>query len=163
MLPRSRAPFPAPPGSGTEPRRSPRTRRPGHVCRRGTQFPGLWVESVRAAGDFAGFLPAEARPSARELRGLGVAVFVIRTVPRTDALRHAPPWSSRPENPLRSSSSNDDFMPLVFVPRKPETRPLSANVKADQLDSQGRAHIPANAGVLRATCLLDAGRRGNAG
>lgn len=122
-----------------------------------------FVESVQAASDFAGFLPpAEATALRRELRSLGVAVFVIRTV-REQMRYDTPRLVVEAGKPFEVIVENDDFMPhnLVFVPpgSREKAATLSANMKPEQLDSQGRAYIPANAGVLGATRLLDAGRR----
>lgn len=122
-----------------------------------------FVETVQAAGDFAGFLPpAEATALRKELRALGVAVFVIRTV-REQMRYDTPRLVVEAGKPFEVIVENDDFMPhnLVFVP--PDSREkaatLAAEMKPEQLDARGRAYIPGQVEVLGASRLLNAGQR----
>jgi azurin len=122
-----------------------------------------FVETVQAAGDLAGFLPAaEATALRKELRGLGVAVFVIRTV-REQMRYDAPRLVVESGKPFEVIVENDDFMPhnLVFVtPGSREKLATAAStMKPEQLDAQGRAYIPDGFGVLGATRLLEANKR----
>ena len=122
-----------------------------------------FVETVQAAGDLAGFLPSpEAAALRRELRELGVSVFVLRTV-REQMRYDTPRLVVETGKPFEVILENDDFMPhnLVFVPPGMRERAAMAseNMRPDELDSEGRAYIPAGVPVLAATRMLDAGRR----
>jgi glucose/arabinose dehydrogenase/azurin len=122
-----------------------------------------FVETVQTAKDMAGYLPAAPAAALRkELKDLGVAVFVIRTV-REQMRYDIPRLVVEPGKPFEIILENDDFMPhnLVFV--QPGTREAvatrAATMKPEQLDFQGRAYIPDSKDVFAGTRLLDAGQR----
>lgn len=122
-----------------------------------------FVETVQTAKDMAGYLPAaQAAALRKELKDLGVAVFVIRTV-REQMRYDISRLVVEPGKPFEIILENDDFMPhnLVFV--QPGTREAvatrAATMKPEQLDFQGRAYIPDSKDVFGGTRLLDAGQR----
>jgi len=122
-----------------------------------------FVESVQTAGDLAGFLPAdEAAALRKELRGLGVSVFVLRTV-REQMRYDAPRLVVEAGKPFEVILENDDFMPhnVVFVApgQRERIATLAAEMRPDQLDSQGRAYLPKEFPILGASRMLDSGRR----
>ena len=122
-----------------------------------------YVETVQTAKELAGFLPVDAaRALRRELKDLGVSVFVIRTVReqmRYDTARLV----VEPGKQFEILLENDDFMPhnLVFV--QPGSREAVANLaavmKPEQLDSQGRSYVPNDKNVIAGTRLIEAGQR----
>ena len=122
-----------------------------------------YVETVQTAKDLAGYLPADQAAALRkQLKELGVAVFVVRTV-REQMRYDLPRIVVEPGKPFEVILENDDFMPhnLAFV--QPGTREsvanLAANMKPTQLDSQGRSYVPDSKDVMAATRLLEAGQR----
>ncbi len=122
-----------------------------------------YVETVQLAEDLAGLLdPAEGVALRRELKGLRVAVFVVRTV-REQMRYDVPRLVVEAGKPFEVAFENGDFMPhnLVFV--KPGTRAnvgaASALLQPDRFDRQGRAFVPATADIWAATKLLESGQR----
>lgn len=122
-----------------------------------------YVETVQFAGDLAGVLPAEQGAALRkDLKQLRVAVFVVRTV-REQMRYDTPRLVVEAGKPFEVIVENGDFMPHNFAVVNPGTRPtlaaLSAVMKPDQLDSDGRAFIPKSPDILAATRLLEPGQR----
>ncbi|MBN8249469.1 MAG: dehydrogenase, partial [Verrucomicrobia bacterium] len=122
-----------------------------------------FVETVQTAGDLAGFLPpADATALRRELRELGVSVFVLRTV-REQMRYDSPRLVVETGKPFEVILENDDFMPhnVVFVApgKREQIATLAAEMRPDQLDSQGRAYLPRDFPVLGASRMLDSGKR----
>lgn len=105
-----------------------------------------FIETVQAGSELAGLLPpADAARLRKELRGLGVSVFVVKTVReqmRYDTTRLV----VEAGKPIEIIIENTDAMPHNFVVVQPASRQEVAeaaqNMKPDALDSQGRAFIP---------------------
>src|SRR5204863_9900619 len=113
-----------------------------------------YCEIVQLAEDMAGLLPAEKAASLRkELRGLRVSLFVIRTV-REQMRYDTPRLVVEADKPFEVIFENADFMPhnLLFV--KPDTREkvglAAADMKPEQLDKEGRAYVPKTPDILGA-------------
>ncbi|HVY72059.1 MAG TPA: discoidin domain-containing protein, partial [Verrucomicrobiae bacterium] len=122
-----------------------------------------FVETVQLAGDLAGFLPADKAAALRtDLKGLRVAVFVLRTV-REQMRYDAPRLVVEAGKPFELIVANDDFMPHNVVVVKPGAREAvgqaAATMLPDQLDSKGRAFIPNRPEILGATRLIESGQR----
>ncbi len=122
-----------------------------------------FVETTQAAIDLAGFLPADQAASVRkELRGLGVSVFVIRTV-REQMRYDTPRIVVEAGKPFEIILVNDDFMQHNLTVVKPGAREKvgkAADVmKPDALDDRGRAFMPKMSEILSGTRLLDAGQK----
>lgn len=122
-----------------------------------------FIETTQAALDLAGFLPADQAAQVRkELRGLGVAVFVIRTV-REQMRYDTPRIVVEAGKPFEIILVNDDFMQHNLVVVKPGAREkvgrTTDTMKPDQLDDRGRAFVPKMPEILSATRLLDSGQK----
>ncbi len=122
-----------------------------------------FVETTQAALDLAGFLPVEQASQVRkELRGLGVAQFVIHTV-REQMRYDTPRIVVEAGKPFEIILVNDDFMQHNLAVVKPGTREKVGKVtdamKPDVLDDRGRAFMPKMPEILSATRLLDAGQK----
>ena len=123
-----------------------------------------FVETTQTGIEMASLLPAaDATRLRKELRGLGVSVFVVKTVReqmRYDTTRLVVEVGK----PFEVIMENLDAMPhnLVFV--EPGTRQSVAESVAtmppDKLDSRGRPYLPPNdKRVLNATKLLEPGQK----
>jgi azurin len=121
-----------------------------------------YIETSQAASEIAGLLPpAEGTPIRKELRGLGVSVFVIKTVReqmRYDTTRLVVEVGK----PFEVIMENLDFMPhnICFVePGQRQSVATSVEkMRPDQLDKQGRAYMPAkDKGILGASKLVEPG------
>ncbi len=119
-----------------------------------------FIEITQAATEIAGLLPpADATTLRKELRSLGVSVFVIKTVReqmRYDNARLV----VEAGKPFEVILENTDAMPhnLVFVQpgSRQEVAEAAQNMKPDALDKQGRAFIPKDhAKIIAATRLVE--------
>lgn len=118
---------------------------------------------TQCADDLASMLPNdEAVRVRRELRALGVPVFVLHTVReqmRYDRTRLV----VEAGKPFEIVLQNDDFMAHNLAVVKPGTRAavgaLSAVMSPTALDAQGRAFVPATGDVLAAMPLVEPARR----
>lgn len=120
-----------------------------------------FVETVQFASDLAGFLPAEESTKLRkELRGLSVAVFVVRTV-REQMRFDTPRIVVEAGKPFELIVENADFMPHNLVVVKPGTREkvgtAAALMRPDEVDGRGRLYFPRSQDVLDGTKLLASG------
>ncbi len=127
-----------------------------------------FVEMIQAGAEFAGFLPPEKTEAVRkELRALGVSVFVVKTV-REQMRYDTPRLVVEAGKPFEVIFENLDLMPhnLVFV--QPGTRKAVAEavqgMKPDKLDSAGRAYLPGDGKkldprVLAASRLIEPGQK----
>jgi azurin len=121
-----------------------------------------YIEALQTAGDLVGLLPAADADSIRaQLKELRVDVFVLRTV-REQMRYDTPRLVVEAGKPFEIILENDDFMPHNLVVVKPGARELvgvvSDMMQPTQLDSQGRAFVPANPGILGATRLVEPGQ-----
>ena len=94
---------------------------PGDPERSGTDQD--YVETVQFASELAGVLPPDQSSAVRkELKSLKVAVFVINTLARANALRHNPPGRGEQGKPFEIIFQNNDFMPHNLAVVKPGMR-----------------------------------------
>lgn len=123
-----------------------------------------FVETLQAGMEMAALLPPDqGTPLRKELRGLGVSTFVIKTVReqmRYDTQRIV----VEAGKPFRVIFQNEDFMPhnlLVVEPGKRQAVAEAAMVmKPGELDKKGRAFVPKkDSEILAASKLLEAGQQ----
>ncbi|MEY2407993.1 MAG: hypothetical protein QOF48_663, partial [Verrucomicrobiota bacterium] len=122
-----------------------------------------YIETIQVAGDLSGALPAETATSLRkELRGLGVAVFVVKTV-REQMRYDTPRIVVEVGKPFEILLVNEDFMQHNLAVVKPGTREkvgqMSDTMPPDKLDDRGRAFLPKTTDIISATRLLDSGQK----
>jgi azurin len=123
-----------------------------------------FVETVQAATQLAGLLdPSEALAVRKELRGLGVSVFVVKTV-REQMRYDTPRIVVEAGKPFELIVENADVMPHNLLVVKPGARQsVSESVQTrrpDQLDKKGRPYVPEkDERVLEATRLLEPGQK----
>jgi azurin len=122
-----------------------------------------YIETMNVAGDLASALPADQATALRkELRGLSVPVFVIKTV-REQMRYDTPRIVVEAGKPFEIILVNDDFMQHNLVVVKPGAREkvgkLADVMPPDKLDDRGRAFFPNTPDILSGTKLLDAGQR----
>ena len=123
-----------------------------------------FIESVQFGKEMAALLPeADARRIAKELRGLGVSVFVVKTV-REQMRYDIAQLTVEAGKPFEIIFENMDAMPHNLVIVKPGTRQKVAEsvqtAKPDKLDKQGRAYVPEkDADVIAATKLVEPGQK----
>jgi glucose/arabinose dehydrogenase/azurin len=122
-----------------------------------------FIEAMNVASDLAGALPADQATSLRkELRGLSVPVFVIKTV-REQMRYDTPRIVVEAGKPFEIILVNDDFMQHNLVVVKPGTREkvgkLADAMTPDKLDDRGRAFFPKTSDIISGTKLLDAGQK----
>ena len=121
-----------------------------------------YVQVAQFAGEIAGLLPAaEAARIRKELRGLGVSVFVIRTV--HEQMRYdSPRIVVEVGKPFEIILENGDNQPHNLVVVKPGAHEAvgqaSALMTPDKLDKQGRAYIPKLPEILEATKTIEPGQ-----
>jgi len=121
-----------------------------------------YAASLQLANDLAAMLPASESPAiAKQLRDLHIDVFVVSTVReqmRYDTTRLV----VEPRKTVAIILENNDFMPHNLVIVKPGKRPeigmMSATMKPDELDSEGRAYLPKSADIVAATKLVEPGQ-----
>ncbi|MBL9135637.1 MAG: HEAT repeat domain-containing protein [Verrucomicrobiales bacterium] len=122
-----------------------------------------FAETMQLADDLAGFLPADqATALRRELRGMRVATFVIRTV-REQMRYDTPRLVVEAGKPFELIVENGDFMPHNLVIVKPGAREkvgvAASTMRPDQFDNRGRAYVPRSDEILAATRLLESGQK----
>ncbi len=124
-----------------------------------------FVESLQTGMEVASLLPAtDAARVRKELRGLGVNVYVIKTV-REQMRYDTPRLVVEAGKPFEVIFENVDLMPhnIVFV--QPGTRQQIAEavqtMKPDQLDKEGRAYLPQKGDkrILNASHLIEPGKK----
>ena len=123
-----------------------------------------FVEAVQAGSALAVLLPtAEAIRVRKELRGLAVSVFVVKTV-REQMRYDVPRLVVEAGKPFEVIVENVDMMPHNFVVVMPGTRQAVSEAvqtqKPDQLDKKGRPYIPnGDKRVLEGTKMLEPGQK----
>ncbi len=123
-----------------------------------------FIETVQFGSEMAALLPAaEATRIRKELRNLGVSVFVVKTV-REQMRYDISQIVVEAGTPFEIIIENMDAMPhnIVFV--KPGQRQRVAEfvqtAKPDKLDKQGRAYVPEkDADVFAASKLVEPGQK----
>jgi len=127
-----------------------------------------FVEVVQAGNEFASLLaPADSARIKKELRGLGVSVFVVKSV-REQMRYDTPRIVVEAGKPFEVIFENVDAMAHNFVVVEPGTRQAVAEaaqgMKPDVLDKDGRAYVPqegkkTDKRVLGATKLVEPGQK----
>ncbi len=123
-----------------------------------------FVEAVQFGNQIAGFLPdAEAARIRKELRSLGVSVFVVKTI-REQMRYDTDRLVVEAGKPFEVIFENVDLMPhnIVFV--EPGARQAVSEavqtMKPDELDKHGRAYVPtADHRVLSASKMIEPGQK----
>ena len=123
-----------------------------------------FIETVQFGTQLAALLPeADAARIRKELRGLGVSVFVVKTVREQMRYDNAQ-IVVEAGKPFEVIFENVDAMPhnIVFV--KPGQRQRVAEsvqtAKADKLDKQGRAYVPEkDSDVIAASKMVEPGQK----
>ncbi len=121
-----------------------------------------YVGIIQIADELAGALPAtEAEALRRTIKGLRVAVFVIRAVP--EQLRYDTPRLVVPAGKaFEIIFENPDVMPHNLVVVKPNAREKVGTAAMTMLpetrDSHGRAFVPESTDVIAATRTLETGQ-----
>ena len=118
-----------------------------------------FIETVQAGGELASLLPpADAARIRKELRGLGVSVFVIKTI-REQMRYDTPRLVVEAGKPFEIILENLDAMGHNLVIVKPGTKEkvgtAAATMTPDKLDTQGRAFLPKSDDILAATKLVE--------
>jgi azurin len=122
-----------------------------------------YVETLQVGQELAALLPPEsANGLRRQLRALGVPVFVIKTV--HEQMRYdTPRIVVEPGKPLEVIFENLDAMPhnIVFVtPGARESLATAAQTMSPtKLDKKGRAYVPAGEKVLEASKIIEPGQK----
>jgi azurin len=124
-----------------------------------------YVETTQTGMELAGLLGTEGAALRKELRGLGVSVYVIKTVReqmRYDTTRLV----VEAGKPFEVIMENTDFMPhnIVFVQpgSRLEIAKEVSTQKPDKLDKQGRAYFPdpkKEKRVIDGTPLVEGGKK----
>ncbi len=123
-----------------------------------------FIEAVQFGTEMAALLPeADATRIRKELRSLGVSVFVVKTV-REQMRYDNTHIVTEAGKPFEIIFENLDAMPHNLVIVKPGTRQKIAEAvqtaKPDKLDKQGRAYVPEkDSDVLAATKLVEPGQK----
>jgi azurin len=123
-----------------------------------------FIETVQAGSEMAGLMPSAERTKIRkDLRGLGVSVFVVKTV-REQMRYDNPRLVVEAGKPFEIIFENLDFMPHNLVVVMPGTRQAVAEavqtMKPDHLDKQGRPYVPQkDKRVLEASHLIEPGHK----
>ena len=122
-----------------------------------------YVETLQVGQELAALLPpGSANGLRRQLRALGVPVFVIKTV--HEQMRYdTPRIVVEPGKPLEVIFENLDAMPhnIVFVtPGARESVATAAQTMSPTtLDKKGRAYVPASEKILEASQIIEPGQK----
>jgi azurin len=127
-----------------------------------------FIEVVQTGNELASLLPpADAARIKKELRSLGVSVFVVKTV-REQMRYDTPRLVVEAGKPFEVIFENMDAMGHNFVVVQPGTRQAVAEAvqtrRPDQLDKKGRAYVPEDGRnqdkrVLDATKMVEPGQK----
>jgi putative heme-binding domain-containing protein len=121
-----------------------------------------FVNAIQFATDLASLLPPEkGREMNKTLRGMGVAVFVVRTV-LEQMLYDLQLIVVEPGKPVQIVLVNEDSMPhnlVVVAPNSLEEIGTAAEGMPLEPDEQGRLYIPKSPKVLHGTKLVDPGQK----
>ncbi|MBI4663376.1 MAG: c-type cytochrome [Verrucomicrobia bacterium] len=120
------------------------------------------INAIQFATDLTSLLPMEkSQVLTKLLAGLGVRVFVIRTL-HEQMLYDKQRIVTEAGKPLEIVFENDDVMPhnlVVVTPGSVEEIGLSTETMAAEPDAQGRLYVPVSSKVLHATKLLQPGEK----
>ncbi|MHB8522988.1 MAG: plastocyanin/azurin family copper-binding protein [Limisphaerales bacterium] len=120
------------------------------------------INAFQLATDLASLLPPEkAKTANKTLRGIGVSVFVVRTIPE-QMLFNKTLIVVEAGKPVEIILINDDAMPhniAIIMPGALEEVGTMAEKMAPDPDAQGRLYVPDSPKVLHATRLADPGQQ----
>ena len=120
------------------------------------------IGAFQFATDLAALLPPEkAQAIGKALRGLGVSIFVVRTLPEK-MLYDKTFLVVEAGKPMEIILQNDDAMPhnlVVVAPDALEEIGQLAEKMAPTPDAQGRLYVPGSPKVLHATKLVEPGQK----
>ena len=120
------------------------------------------INAFQFATDLALLLPPDqAGPVTKSLRGLGVSVFVIRTIPE-QMLYDKTLIVVEAGKPVSIVLINEDTMPhnaVVVRPGTLEEIGAAAEKMPPEADARGRLYIPDSPNVLHATKMIDPGQQ----
>ncbi len=120
------------------------------------------VSAFQLASDLVTLLPAErAKEAGKALRGVGVSVFVIRTI-HEQMLYDKSLLVVEAGKPVEIILINEDAMPHNFVivmPGASEEVGKAAEKMTPEPDAQGRVHVPPSPKVLHATRMVEGGQQ----
>lgn len=119
-----------------------------------------YVEVSQFGMEIASLLPEGGAAIRKELRSLGVAVFVVKTV-REQMRYDTPALTVEAGKPFEVIFENNDIMPhnIVFIP--PGSRADIGNTAQTMPatpDAKGNLYIPANKGIWGASKMLEPGK-----
>jgi glucose/arabinose dehydrogenase/lysophospholipase L1-like esterase/azurin len=121
-----------------------------------------FVETLQVGNEMSGYLPAaESIPLRKEMLGLSVRVFVVKTVReqmRYDTTRLV----VEAGKPFEVIFENLDLMPHNFVIVEPGAREevgMQAQTMKPIPDRQGHVYVPKNKKVIAASKLMEAGQK----
>ncbi len=123
-----------------------------------------FIETVQFGTEMAALLPeADATRIRKELRGLGVSVFVVKTV-REQMRYDIAQLVVEAGKPFEIIFENMDAMPHNLVVVKPGQRQKTAEAvqtaRPDKLDKQGRAYVSEkDSDIIAATKLVEPGQK----
>ncbi len=120
------------------------------------------LSAYQLASDLVTLLPADkAKDAGKALRGVGVSVFVLRTI-HEQMLYDKSLLVVEAGKPVEIILINEDVMPhnlVVVTPGATEEVGKAAEKMAPEPDAQGRIHVPASPKVLHATRMIEAGQQ----
>ena len=120
------------------------------------------VEAYQLASDLVPLLsPDAAKVAGKELRAVGVSVFVIRTI-HEQMIYDKLQLVVEAGKPVEIVLINEDAMPhnlVVVTPGAAEEVGKAAEKMMPDPDAQGRIHVPASPKVLHATKMLNGGQQ----
>lgn len=121
-----------------------------------------FINAVQFARDLASFLPSDqAAVVGKTLRGLGVSVFLLRTIPE-QMLYDQNLLVVEAGKPVEIILQNDDAMPhnlLITKPGAAEEVGNAAEKMSLTPDAQNRLYVPDLPSVLHATVMVESGQR----
>jgi azurin len=121
-----------------------------------------YLSTVQFAEGLVTMLPPQrAGEVLEQLRALRVARFAIRAV--REQMRYDTPWIVvEAGKPFEIAFENPDMMPHNLVVVRPGARErigkAAMTMKPTELDSAGRAYVPASEDILAATKMIDSGQ-----
>lgn len=120
------------------------------------------ISAFQLASDLVGMLPPDkAKTAGKELRDVGVSVFVIRTL-HEQMLYDKTLLVVEAGKPVEIILLNEDSMPhnlVVVTPGAVEEVGKVAEKMTPEPDAKGRIHVPDSPKVLHATKMVDPGQQ----
>jgi azurin len=121
-----------------------------------------FVETVQTGSDLAALLPqADSTRIRKELMGLGVRVFAIKTI-REQMRFDTPRLVVEAGKPFEIVFENNDMMPhnlVVVLPGAREEVGAQAQTMPPKPDRDGRMYVPKNDKILAASKMLEPGQK----